>query len=104
MRNRSRNKRQRIKNITEASRYKVESENTFLGLVLQRTVEQNKATKTRLRSFPSSVIVGFSDNKKLVMIEYDFSEIIDADVDHISGFFSADVVVVPSLLSSTPSS
>lgn len=88
MRNRSKTKRQRDKKVIEASKYKVQKESTFMGLVLERTIEQNKSNKTQLRSFPASVVVGFSNNKKLAMIEYDFSTVHDKDVDYISGFFS----------------
>jgi hypothetical protein len=88
MRNRSNTKRQRDKKVIESSKYKVQKESVFVGLVLQRTIEQNKSTKTQLRSFPASVTVGFADNSKLIMIEYNFNDVIDKDRDYISGFFS----------------
>jgi len=59
-----------------------------LGAVFQKSVNLRKIKKTDLTSFPTKVIVGFSNQTNLVMFEYSSATTTQKDMDIISGFFS----------------
>ena len=80
------NNKRRKKNIKNAEQHIVVKEATSLGLVFQKTVNLRKINKTDLRSFPSSVIVGFAGKSNNILFEYE--SLIDGDKETISGFFS----------------
>ena len=81
----SQRKRKAKKQSVEQS-YVVQKTFVSLGMVFQRSVNLRKITQTDLKGFPNRVIVGFSNQRNLVMFEYD--SLSDHDSDSISGFFS----------------
>ena len=86
MKNSSRRRKRKTKDTTYKRSYVTKNTLISLGLVFQRTINLRKTKKTDIGSFPIRIVTGFSNQRNLVMFEYD--SLSDHDSDSISGFFS----------------
>jgi hypothetical protein len=86
--NRSSVRKRKLKNKSIEKSYSVKKTMISLGAVFQKSVNLRKIKKTDLTSFPTKVVVGFSNQTNLVMFEYSSDTTSQKDMDMISGFFS----------------
>ncbi len=68
--NRSSIRKRKLKNKSIEKSYSVKKTMISLGAVFQKSVNLRKIKKTDLTSFPTKVVVGFSNQTNLVMFEY----------------------------------